>query len=64
MFLGSFTLINNKRRIKLKNEKFLWGSATAAYQCEGAYNEDDKGLSIWDEFCHSPKNSTKITGDV
>lgn len=26
-------------------EGVLWGCATAAYQCEGAYNEDSKGLS-------------------
>lgn len=29
-------------------EGFLWGGATAANQCEGAYNEDGKGLSIQD----------------
>ena len=29
-------------------KNFLWGSATAAYQVEGAYNEDGKGLNIWD----------------
>lgn len=27
---------------------FLWGAASAATQVEGAYNEDGKGLSIWD----------------
>lgn len=27
---------------------FLWGGATAANQCEGAYNVDGKGLSIQD----------------
>lgn len=27
---------------------FLWGGAVAANQCEGAYNEDGKGLSIQD----------------
>lgn len=27
---------------------FLWGAASAAIQIEGAYNEDGKGLSIWD----------------
>ena len=29
---------------------FLWGSATAAYQCEGAWNEGGKGHSEWDYF--------------
>ena len=27
---------------------FLWGGAVAANQCEGAYNEDGKGLSTQD----------------
>ena len=29
-------------------KNFLWGGATAANQCEGAYNEDGKGLSTQD----------------
>ncbi len=29
---------------------FVWGAATASYQVEGAYNEDGRGLSIWDTF--------------
>lgn len=29
-------------------EGFLWGGAVAANQCEGAYDEDGKGLSIQD----------------
>ena len=31
---------------------FLWGAASASFQIEGAYNEDGKGLSIWDHFGH------------
>ena len=35
-------------------EDFLWGAATAAYQVEGAYQQDGKGLSIWDIYSHLP----------
>jgi len=44
---------------------FVWGAATAAYQVEGAWNEDGKGPSIWDTFCHQPGNIARDeTGDV
>jgi beta-glucosidase len=33
---------------------FIWGAATASYQIEGAYGEDGKGESIWDEFSRVP----------
>ena len=33
-------------------DHFLWGGATAANQCEGAYDEDGKGLSIQDVLPH------------
>lgn len=51
-------------KVKVKNKNFLWGSATAAYQQEGAWNEDGKGESNWDAFSHSEINTTGITGDV
>ena len=36
-------------------KNFLWGGAVAANQCEGAYNEDGKGLSIQDVLPHGIK---------
>ncbi len=43
---------------------FLWGSASAAYQVEGAWNEDGKGMSNWDKFVRIPgKTFQGTTGD-
>ncbi len=33
---------------------FIWGTATASYQIEGASNEGGRGRSIWDDFSHTP----------
>jgi len=44
---------------------FLWGTATASYQVEGAVNVSGRGLSIWDTFSHIPgKIDNNDNGDV
>jgi len=46
-------------------KNFYWGTATAAYQVEGAFREDGRGESIWDRFAHTPgKIKDGSTGDV
>jgi beta-glucosidase len=43
----------------------IYGAATAAYQIEGAWNEDGKGPSIWDAFVREPgRIANGETGDV
>lgn len=46
-------------------ENFLWGTATASYQVEGAVHEDGRGPTIWDTFAHTPgKTFEGQTADV
>ena len=47
------------------SKDFVWGTATAAYQIEGAWNEDGRGCSVWDDFSHAQGHIVdKSTGDV
>jgi len=44
---------------------FVFGTATSAYQIEGAWNEDGKGPSIWDTFSQTPgRVHDDVPGDV
>lgn len=43
---------------------FVWGTATAAYQVEGAYNEDGKGVSVWDTYTNKYNLAEGQTGNV
>jgi beta-glucosidase len=46
-------------------ENFLWGAATAAYQIEGAAQEDGRGASVWDMLCAKEGAiDGGVTGDV
>lgn len=45
---------------------FLWGTAIAAYQSEGAWKQDGRQPSIWDDFAHRrhSKVNNHESGDV
>ena len=43
---------------------FIWGVACASFQCEGAWDEDGKGPSIWDDFCHEVGGNHIKNGDT
>ncbi|KRO00548.1 glycoside hydrolase family 1 protein [Companilactobacillus kimchiensis] len=53
------------KKLKEFPDNFLWGSSTSAYQVEGAYDTDGKGLSVQD--LHLPENGNtdfKIASDM
>src|SRR5271166_6115475 len=71
--LGALTLSASKKDGEAEEpqpsagfpEGFRWGTATSAYQIEGATQEDGRGASIWDTFCRLPgKIRDGATGDI
>lgn len=43
---------------------FLWGSASSAYQVEGAWNEGGRGLTNWDVYTQTMRMANGETGNV
>ncbi|KAJ4817237.1 beta glucosidase 11 [Rhynchospora pubera] len=70
--LCCFLLLEIERSVGLELEftrsdfpsDFVFGSATSAYQVEGAAHEDFRSDSIWDNYTHSRMVPGKSTGDV
>jgi len=57
-----YSMTSNSRTFP---DGFLWGSATASYQIEGAVSEGGRGPSIWDTYSHTPGRVLNgDTGDV
>jgi len=52
------------KNLKPFPKNFFWGASTSAYQVEGAWDEDRKGLSVMDMGKH-PEDVTdfKVTSD-
>ena len=47
------------------SKAFVWGTATASYQIEGAVRAGGRGTSIWDTFSHTPgRTANGDTGDI
>ncbi len=47
-----------------KANAFLWGAASAAYQVEGGWDKDGRGLSKWDVYTNDWQITLPTTGKV
>lgn len=45
------------------SKDFLWGGATAANQCEGGYNEGNRGLANVDVIPHGKDRFPVMSGE-
>jgi beta-glucosidase len=45
-----------------KSEDFIWGAASAAYQVEGGWQADRRGLSKWDVYTNRDRVTEAVTG--
>jgi beta-glucosidase len=64
LFLSDSLFASSKRIQYANQHDFAWGVATAAYQIEGAHNQDGRSPSIWDKFSHSGRILSGENGDV
>ncbi|XP_013168109.1 PREDICTED: lactase-phlorizin hydrolase-like [Papilio xuthus] len=67
VFIADGKIINHVRHeVRKFPDNFLFGTATASYQVEGAWNEDGKAESIWDHITHENPCVTKdcLNGDI
>nr|WPM03639.1 glycoside hydrolase family 1 [Phyllotreta armoraciae] len=69
-FLCSLVIANTISGEKINTKRFpsdfMFGTATAAYQVEGAWNQDGKGVNIWDTACHAKPSpiADNATADI
>src|SRR5579871_761812 len=62
--MPSARLVAASTRIS-KQPHFTWGVSTSSYQIEGAFNQGNRGPSIWDTYCRQAgRIANGDTGDV
>ncbi|PQM38545.1 beta-glucosidase 12-like [Prunus yedoensis var. nudiflora] len=59
-------LLDNRKSFDVLEPEFIFGTASATYQCAGAVQTDGRGPSIWDNYTHSHPERIKdgSNGDI